>query len=83
MAPRSAARLLDAYPRLQHPALLLWADEDRFHPVGVAEEALDLLPDAQLRVLTGTGFLLAYDDPVGVAREIKAFCLRHRPGEVG
>ena len=46
---------------------------DRFsHHVG-AEEALDLLPDAQLRVLPGTGFLLAYDDPVGVARELAAF----------
>ena len=39
-----------------------------------AEEALDLLPDAQLRVLPGTGYLIAYDDPVGVARELAAFC---------
>ena len=29
--------------------------------------------DAQLRVLAGTGFLMAYDNPVGVARELKAF----------
>jgi len=28
-----------------------------------------------LRVLPGTGFLLAYDDPVGLARELAAFCL--------
>jgi pimeloyl-ACP methyl ester carboxylesterase len=56
------------------PVLLLWADEDRLHPLEAAEEALDLLPDAQLRVLPGTGFLLAYDDPVGVARELAAFC---------
>ena len=26
------------------------------------------------RVLPGTGFLIAYDDPVGVARELAAFC---------
>jgi hypothetical protein len=26
-------------------------------------------------VLPGTGFLMAYDDPVGVARELKAFCV--------
>jgi len=78
--PRGARRdLLDAYPQLDVPVLLLWADEDRFHMVSVAEEALDLLPDAQLRVLSGTGFLMAYDDPVGVAREIKAFCLRQAP----
>jgi len=39
-----------------------------------AEEALDLLPRGELRVLPGTGFLIAYDDPVGVARELSAFC---------
>ncbi len=54
--------------------LLLWADEDLAHPVEGAQEALDLLPDAQLRMLPGTGFLIAYDDPVGVARELIAFC---------
>ena len=27
-------------------------------------------PTAQLRVLAGTGFLMAYDDPVGLAREL-------------
>jgi pimeloyl-ACP methyl ester carboxylesterase len=73
--PRGPRReLLDLYPRLDLPVLLLWADEDRRHPLQAAEEALDLLPDAQLRVLPGTGFLMAYDDPVGVARELAAFC---------
>jgi pimeloyl-ACP methyl ester carboxylesterase len=66
--------LLDAYGLIDVPTLLLWADEDRLHPLSIAEEALDLLPDAQLRVLPGTGFLIAYDDPVGVARELAAFC---------
>ena len=66
--------LLEAYPRLHARVLLLWADRDRYHPLAGAEEALDLLPDAQLRVLPGTGFLMAYDDPVGVARELAAFC---------
>jgi pimeloyl-ACP methyl ester carboxylesterase len=62
------------YPKLSMPVLLLWADRDRLHPLAGAEEALELLPDAQLRVLSGTGFLIAYDDPVGVARELSAFC---------
>jgi pimeloyl-ACP methyl ester carboxylesterase len=66
--------LLDAYPRIEAPVLLLWADEDPAHPITGANEALDLLPDAQLRTLPGTGFLMAYDDPVGVARELIAFC---------
>ena len=67
-------QLLDAYPQLGMPVLLLWADEDLAHPLDAAAEALDLLPDAQLRTLAGTGFLIAYDDPVGVARELIAFC---------
>jgi pimeloyl-ACP methyl ester carboxylesterase len=73
--PRDAhADLLDAYPRMDFPVLLLWADEDAAHPLAIAEEALDRFADAQLRVLPRTGFLIAYDDPVGVAREIVAFC---------
>ncbi len=67
-------QLLDAYPRMQMPVLLLWADEDLAHPVDAAQEALDLLPDGQLRTLPRTGFLIAYDDPVAVARELIAFC---------
>jgi pimeloyl-ACP methyl ester carboxylesterase len=74
--PKGAqTQLLEAYPRLDASVLLLWADRDRYHPLAGAEEALDLLPDGQLRVLAGTGFLIAYDDPVGVARELTAFCL--------
>ena len=67
-------QLLDLYPRLQMPVLLLWADEDRMHPLSAAEEALALLVKGHLRVLPSTGFLMAYDDPVGLARELTAFC---------
>jgi len=44
------------------------------NPLRIAEEALASLPDGQLRVLRSTGFLMAYDDPVGLARELVAFC---------
>ena len=66
--------LLDAYGALACPVLLLWADADEQHPLATAEEALARLPDGQLRILTGAGYLVAYDDPVGVARELIAFC---------
>jgi pimeloyl-ACP methyl ester carboxylesterase len=73
--PREAQReLLDLYGSITAPTLLLWAEDDRLHPAIGAREALDLLPAGQLRVLSGCGFLMAYDDPVGVAREISAFC---------
>jgi pimeloyl-ACP methyl ester carboxylesterase len=66
--------LIDLYGEIVCPTLLLWADHDTAHPLQIAEEALDLLPDGQLRTLSGTGFLIAYDDPVGVVRELSAFC---------
>lgn len=67
--------LLGAYRHVDCPTLLLWADEDPAHPLPLAEELEGLIPGAQLRVLPGTGFLMAYDDPVGLARELAAFCL--------
>jgi pimeloyl-ACP methyl ester carboxylesterase len=73
--PREQRDLMDLYSRVACPTLLLWADSDPWYPLSTAEEALDLLPDAQLRVLGGTGYLMAYDDPVGVARELAAFCV--------
>lgn len=66
-------QLLDGYRAITAPTLLLWADDDPAHPLQTAREALDLLPDADLRVLPDTGFLMAYDDPVGLARELIAF----------
>jgi pimeloyl-ACP methyl ester carboxylesterase len=73
--PRGAQRhLLELYPRLDMPVLLLWADQDPLYPLAAAEQALRLLPHGQLRVLESTGFLMAYDDPVGLARELAAFC---------
>jgi pimeloyl-ACP methyl ester carboxylesterase len=66
--------LLDHYPGIDVPVLLLWAQDDPSSPLAAAQQALDLLPNAQLRFLSGTGFLIAYDDPVGVARELIAFC---------
>jgi pimeloyl-ACP methyl ester carboxylesterase len=73
--PRGAqSELLESYERLDMPVLLLWADQDRMYPLAGAEEALRLIPQGQLRVLASTGFLIAYDDPVGVARELAAFC---------
>jgi pimeloyl-ACP methyl ester carboxylesterase len=72
--PRGAqTHLLELYPRLEMPVLLLWADQDPLYPLEAAEQALRALPAGQLRVLESTGFLMAYDDPVGLGRELAAF----------
>lgn len=73
--PRVArTELLDLLPQIGCPVLLLWADRDPEYPLRGAEEALDLFDNGLLRVLPGTGHLLTFDDPVGVARELAAFC---------
>lgn len=73
--PLTAQRdLLDHYQELDFPVLLLWAEEDPMAPLEWAQEALDVLPNAQLRTLPGAGFLVAYDDPVNLARELISFC---------
>ncbi|HEX3802455.1 MAG TPA: alpha/beta hydrolase [Solirubrobacteraceae bacterium] len=66
--------LLDAYQSLRLPVLLLWAEDDPSAPMDWAQEALDLIPGAQLRTIPGAGFLVAYDDPVVLARELISFC---------
>jgi pimeloyl-ACP methyl ester carboxylesterase len=72
-SPGARREVLEELSRVHVPTLLLWADRDHAHPLAAAEQALDLLPDGLLRVLPGTGFLIAYDDPVGMARELAAF----------
>ena len=47
--------LLDAYRLIDVPVLLLWADEDRLHPLEIAEEALDLLPGRAAARTAGHG----------------------------
>ena len=75
-ASRAAGRagpqreLLDLYPRLQHAGAA--AVGRRGPPASARRRRGGARADrrAQLRVLPGTGYLIAYDDPVGVAREL-------------
>ncbi len=72
--PTSAQpELLDAYAAMNMPVLLLWAEDDPAAPLSWAREALERFPDAQLRTVPGAAFLVAYDDPVVLAREMIAF----------
>src|SRR5208282_253788 len=51
-----------------------WARCARHWPRGAQTQLLDLYPRLRLPVLPSSGFLMAYDDPVGLARELVAFC---------
>jgi pimeloyl-ACP methyl ester carboxylesterase len=71
--PEAFRELIAAYGDVACPTLILWGAGTRAAPLRAAEEAADLVERALLRTLPGTGTILAYDDPVGFAREIAAF----------
>ena len=73
--PGPQRHLLDAYPRHRHAgAAAVGHRGPRPSARWPPRRRSICIPDAQLRTLPGTGFLMAYDDPVGVARELIAFC---------
>jgi pimeloyl-ACP methyl ester carboxylesterase len=71
--PEAFRELIAAYGEVACPTLILWGADAPSAPVRAAEEAADLVDQALLRTLPGTGTVLAHDDPVGFAREIAAF----------
>lgn len=71
--PEEFRDLIAAYGNVACPTLILWGADAPAAPLRAAQEAADLVDHALLRTLPGTGTVLAYDDPVGFAREIAAF----------
>jgi pimeloyl-ACP methyl ester carboxylesterase len=53
--------------RLEVPALVLWGEEDAFHPPALAERVGDALPMASIALLPGCGHFLLEDAPETVA----------------
>jgi 4,5:9,10-diseco-3-hydroxy-5,9,17-trioxoandrosta-1(10),2-diene-4-oate hydrolase len=63
-------------PGLRQPALLLWGREDDSAPWRRAGDLLDVLPDAELRVIPAAGHMLVWDRPGAVAAAIAGFARR-------
>ncbi len=54
--PRGAQRqLLDGYPRLDMPVLLLWADQDRMHPLAPPKRRSRCCPTASCACSRASG----------------------------
>lgn len=45
-------------PRITQPTIMVWGEEDIPAPLTMAQEAVELLPHATLRVVTGSGHLI-------------------------
>jgi pimeloyl-ACP methyl ester carboxylesterase len=63
-------------PGLRQPALLLWGREDDSAPWRRAGDLLDVMPDAELRVIPRAGHMLVWDRPDAVADAIAGFARR-------
>lgn len=66
--PRGAERA-----RLAPPALILWAEDDRFLGRHVAEAGLALCDDGRLKIMQGTSHWLHLEQTEGVDAQIIRF----------
>ena len=55
------------------PTLLLWGEEDRVVPIGVAEVYDAHLPNSTIQVLDGLGHLVEMENPQAAAEAVTAF----------
>lgn len=75
--PRHTRRAAERLPGFAHPALIVWADEQRLFPLAHAARLAGLLPDARVKVVADSGIFLPEDQPealVGVVREYLGVC---------
>jgi pimeloyl-ACP methyl ester carboxylesterase len=53
--------------KVSAPTLLLWGEDDKVAPVGLASDWLKAIPQASVRMFPGTGHLLFHERPDAVA----------------
>lgn len=55
------------YPELDLPVLVVWGREDAWIPVDRAQRLSELIPGAQLHLVSGAGHLIQLDQPAALA----------------
>ena len=58
---------------VETPTLLLWGENDRVTPIGVAEVYDASLPNSTLQVVEGAGHLVELENPQAAADAISSF----------
>ena len=62
-------------PTIAAPTLLLWGDDDRRSPLGIAEQLRDAIPGAELAVIANAGHLSNMEQPDVFNAHVRRFCL--------
>jgi pimeloyl-ACP methyl ester carboxylesterase len=64
----------DLLPTIAAPTLLLWGDDDRRSPLGIAEQLRDAIPGAELAVIAHAGHLSNMEQPDVFNAHVRRFC---------
>jgi pimeloyl-ACP methyl ester carboxylesterase len=65
----------DLLPAIDVPTLVLWGDDDRRSPVGVAHNLHDAIPAAELAIIPGAGHVSNMEQPEAFNAHVRRFCL--------
>jgi pimeloyl-ACP methyl ester carboxylesterase len=71
--PRYTLEAAELLPGFRKPAMLAWADKDRFFPRAHAERLAQLLPDARLEIIERSRTFVPLDQPEPLARLVADF----------
>jgi pimeloyl-ACP methyl ester carboxylesterase len=63
----------ECLPTYDHPALVVWASEDRVMPPDHGHRLTELLPQSRLVELSDSYALIPLDQPTGLAQVIRDF----------
>ena len=73
LPPPDLEALIDQYPTITVPTLLLWGRHDRIVPLAIGERLANALPDAQLVVVEDAGHLPQEETPARVLEILEGF----------
>ena len=73
---RSSAEMdtTELLPRVDAPTLLLWGDDDRRSPIGVAEQLSAAIPAAESTIIQQAGHVSNMEQPVAFNAHVRRFC---------
>lgn len=69
----SEEEVIDRMARIKVPVLILFGEEDRVVPPGNADLMAEKLPNAQIKIIPGTGHMFPIEDPQATAQAVLEF----------
>jgi pimeloyl-ACP methyl ester carboxylesterase len=72
----------DLLPRIRVPTLLIWGDDDRRSPLGIAEQFHTAIPGAEFVLIRNAGHLTNMEQPSLFNSVVRRFCHSPRSGSI-